>query len=265
MKLRNRFVVSVFALTTLVFMGSEWNQTRYSSAVVASCIEVAQLDGRSQHFELLCGQQQMLLATAARDRLIAGLLLTLAITGLVALWLRRAVAKPLQSVLHHVRQMGLGSWGMGAWQCNPTPDRREIAGCCDEVLDLANAVHDLGVRLDLSLSRIEAVSRRSIMALLTRRTERRLELIREYLASAGQTIESARTHQQLPPRRLLEQLAFVEREIVSLERALESDFLEELNHHPLPHSAPPRPEKQKTPAEIALNDPEKQPAISSAL
>jgi hypothetical protein len=264
MKLRKRLVVGIFALLMVGFLGSEWNQKRHASAVVASCLEVAQSETQLPHAEELCAAQQALLASAARDRLLGGLVLTLAITGLIALWLQRAVAKPLQSIIHQVRIMGLGSWGVGTRHGNASPQRRGIENC-DEVFELQVAMRDLDERLHLSVCQIEAVSRRAIMALLSRRTERRLELIREYLASAKQIVESARAHQQLPPRHLLENLAFVEREIADLERSLESDWLAELNHRPAAQCSQPQRDALSAHVTGVLPAPQKQPAVIHAV
>ena len=234
MTLRKKLVAVVLAVLIGAFIGTEWFQIKQSEMVVSGCLQLAAAEVPSSSLTELCGKQQQVLSAAALARWSHWLLVAALLSVGLPVLIERCLRRPLAKVQHHVRLMGLGSWGLGTWKCAIPAENLRSNSTCGEVTELADSLRQLGDRLDSSLAQIELSSRRSTMALLATRTERKLDLMREYLSAVRQMVESARHHRQLPPRQVIDNLRFVEREILALEKSLDAEFQCELQRKPNP-------------------------------
>lgn len=220
MTLRNQLLAVVGAVALASFSVAEWHQSRYASAAVAQCLETAAPHPGDSHVSALCGSQRGLLREAAFFRWgsYAFSLAALWLAGWI--WTGQRLERPLRQILQRIRVMEMGRSGPAH------PDDSLPLAEPGETGEIAKALCTLEERLDA-----EAGSRKSATLLATR-AESRLGLMGEYLCAVREITESARLHQQLPPRRVIENLLFVEREVLELRRSLRTGNREEPGQAP---------------------------------
>lgn len=221
---RNVHLIAVATLS-LTFLCGEWLQHQHASLAVSPCMEAAQVQtaGLRSAVQELCTFQDQAFASATIARWgTFGLTVVVLLLALSA-WRRRSIEQPLAWLLDRIQRMGMGSSTDGVTK----GVARQPAGL-PEVAAVADALVEFNKRLDGALAQMESTSRRTALALVSTRVEHRLELIREYLQAVQGMLESAAQHRLLVPRQAADNLRFVDREILALERALDSQFEAEL-------------------------------------
>ena len=220
MTLKARLLLGT-AVTTLAILGASECLSYFTTAAFVKGHETAMAQV-GHHVSLLAdlerGKHDLLRKLIWLHLAHAGLTV-LGLIGILQILWWRLFLSPLDSILKHIRAMGLGTW------TNPIPLERS-----DEVGDLIRAFNSLGDQLAAAVEQVAITSRLSAVALVGGRMARKATSIRDRVRSVEVLMAAVQRERDVPEAVLL-RLSEIGADLDAIRTDFEAAFAHEFETH----------------------------------
>lgn len=220
MTLKARLLLGT-TVTTLAILGASECLSYFTTAAFVNGHETAMAQV-GHHASLLADLERGkhdLLRNLVWLHLAHAALTVLGLIGVLQLLWWRLFLSPLDSILKHIRAMGLGTW------TNPIPIERS-----DEVGDLIRAFNSLGDQLAAAVEQVAITSRLSAVALVGGRMARKAVSIRDRVRSVELLLAAVQREQDLPQTVIL-RLSEIGADLDGIRTEFEAAFAHEFETH----------------------------------